>query len=81
MGGALAMDGDGRRDRATAMAAMEDGWQCGDGNENVNNQLATGAMDGVTATQRQRQWMAQPGTAMEQCVEWTGNVGVTRDAK
>ncbi len=52
MDGTTAMDGNGRRDRAMAMAAMEDGWQCGDGDENDNNHLATGAMDGATATQR-----------------------------
>jgi hypothetical protein len=38
MDGATAMDGNGRRNRATAMAAMEDGHWRGDGNENDNNQ-------------------------------------------
>ena len=52
MYGATAMDGDGRRDRVMAMTAMEDGRQRGNGDENDNNQLATGAMDGETATQR-----------------------------
>ena len=69
------------RDRVTAMAAMEDGRRRDDGDENVNNQLATGALDGATATQRRRRWTARPATAMEQCVEWTGNVGATRDAR
>ena len=54
MGGALAMDSNGRRNRATAMAAMDDGRQRGDGDENVNNQLATGAMNGMMAMQHQR---------------------------
>jgi hypothetical protein len=64
-----------------AMAAMEDGRRHGDGDKNDNNQLATEAMDGATETQRQRRWMARPATAMEQCVEWTANVGATRDAR
>ena len=52
MDGAMAMDGYGRWDRATAMAAMEDGRQHGNGDENDNNHLAMEAMDGATATQR-----------------------------
>ena len=67
--------------RATVMAAMENGRRRDNGDENINNQLATGAMDGATATQRWRQWMARPATAMEQCVEWTGNFGTARDAR
>ena len=75
-----AMDGDGRQERVMAMAAMEDGRQRSDGDENDNNQLATGAMDGAMSTQRQWQWTVQPATAMEQCVQWMGNVGAARDA-
>ena len=51
MDGATAMDGNGRHNRVMAMAAMEDGRRRGDGDENNNNHLATGVMDGATATQ------------------------------
>ena len=44
-------------------------WQR-DGDENDNNQLATGAMDGTTATQRRQRWTARwqrNGDGMESC--------------
>jgi len=73
MDGATAMDGNFRRNRATAMTAMEDGRWRGDGDENDNNQLATGRW---TARQQrngdgngQRDGDAKGATAMEPCVE------------
>ena len=43
------------------------------GDENDNNQLATGAMDGTTATQRRRRW-----TARRRCERGNGDGAMRR---